>query len=156
MNIDPLWGFLSWLTGASIRPPVECKRRSILASPRRLCHHPEQVEAPAGGLRPADTRQYLGGERQCATSLSVPPHCLFSYGLTRSCNCSSPTSHTQTHPRHTCTLGIHLYAQKPHTCTRSPHIFQLRIQLVMAVCPCSFSSTPSPFLFWQPLKLFCL
>lgn len=68
---------------------------------------------PSWGSQASRHTPAFGVERQSATSLSVPPHCLLSWGLTRSCNCSSTISHTQTHPRHTCTLGIRLYAESP-------------------------------------------
>ena len=56
-----------------------CQRVHIdlpFSSLRRLCPRPEQAEAPAGGLRPADARQYLGGESECnvpVRSTSLPP-----------------------------------------------------------------------------------
>lgn len=106
----PLWGFLSWSAGASTRPPAEGERRSILASSRRLCLLPEQAESPAGGLRPADTRQYLGGESECnvpVRSTSLPPFLWVNKKL------QLLFPHL-THPRHTCTLGINLYTQN-HT-----------------------------------------
>lgn len=42
----------------------------------RLCPPPQKAEAPAEGLRPADTRRYLGGEAECnvpVRSTSLPP-----------------------------------------------------------------------------------
>lgn len=75
-------------------------------------------------LRVSDqqTHAVIWVERQSATSLSVPPRCLLSYGLTRSHNCSPPPHfiihsppQTQNH-RHTCTLSINSYLhKKPHT-----------------------------------------
>lgn len=148
--MSQLQGFLNWSAGASSWPPEEGESRSSLASSRRLCPGPGQAEATAGGLRPADTRQYLGGE---ATSLSVPPHRSLSYGLTRNCNRSSPSSNAQKniymHNKHE---FINKHAETNY------QLLQSRIQIVMAVSlPSPVCLSPSSFLlFWQPMKFFCL
>lgn len=133
-------------SSCSIDPPIHCavsslqapwgrwERRSFLASTRRLCPPPVQAEAPAGGLRPADTRRYLGGEAECnvpVRSTSLPPFLWVNkklWLLLPHLTHSHTHTHRRTHhPRNTCTLSINSYSHKnhtdPHTCTETSHAY---------------------------------
>lgn len=108
---------------------------------------------PQLGVSGQQTHADIWVERPSATSLSVPPRCLLSYELTRSRNCSSPLhTHTHTHHhRHTCESSIN--SQKPHM-----HRDPTYLSMQNPDCYGRLSPPPSPFffLFWWPLKFFCL
>ncbi len=113
-------------------------------------------QRPQLGVSGQQTHADIWVERQSATFPSVPPRCLLSYGLTRSRNCSSPTSHTHTHAhthhhRHTCTLNINSSAHKNHT----PHI-SFTPDCYGSLSSFSSSLPPPFFLSWRPLRFFCL
>lgn len=116
----------------------------ICPSARRGVFVPVQSRRrPQLGVSGQQTHGNIWVKRQSATSLSVPPRCLLSYGLTRSRNCSTPQTQ-----RHTCTLSINSKTTHTHTRAQRPHI----------------SFKPGSRLFWQfvlclllpPSYFFCL